>query len=120
MTQYLPMASDGNYPSNEGIRVGQTSVVNPNFRSTHLARVSLSLVGTVGSGSPSYQVQVQSAAGDWVNVRNMVLTAPGSVSAPVQGHAFRLVAVNGSSPGTGANTPQYHLAVEKIFGVPGV
>lgn len=103
------MTSDGNYPSNDGIRVGLQSVVSTAFRPTALIDIDLAIAGTIGGGSPSYQIQVLDRDGNWRNASGLSLTAAGVVSGTVEGCSVRLVAANGTSPGTGANAPRYHL-----------
>lgn len=109
------MASDANYPSNTGITVSQSSTLFSSFANPVFCDVDLLVAGTPGTGSPSYQVQVQlTAGGSWFNLPQAVLTGAGHVHTRAFGVAFRLAAANGTTPGTGANTPRFHLGVRPL------
>lgn len=104
------MASDANYPSNNGVRLGLNSEGNTSLYPIQQMYVNMLIGGTPGS-SPSYQLEVQTVNGDWVKQKDFLLTSAGQVSGWVEGCAVRIAAANGSSPGTGANTPRYFLGV---------
>lgn len=113
------MSSDGYYPSSVGRHLGLVSAAeavrtNATFRQAILAKIDLAIAGTIGSGSPSYQVEAQDTYGNWAPAKGLVLTATGQVSGYAHGCAFRLNAANGTSPGTGANTPRYFLDIVPV------
>lgn len=109
------MASDGNYPSATGTSLSMSSVRDANFANQVFAMIDLIIAGTPGTGSPSYQVQVkETSTDDWVNCPNLLLNGAGSVSARSLGVAWRLVAANGTTPGTGANTPRYLMNIRTL------
>lgn len=104
------MASDANYPSNTGVQIPGASQLT-GFQLQRVVAV-MTIAGTIGSGSPSYKMQTlnrDSQVSAWIDVPNTTLTAVGQVTAEVVGEAVRVVAANGTSPGTGANTPRFTL-----------
>lgn len=118
MAELANMGSDANYPSNAGIRMGLASTVNTSLKPVLLQAVQLMVGGTPGTGA-DYQVQVETLNGNWVDCPDLVLSgngaaATGVVCGLVEGCSVRLNAVNGTSAGTGANTPRYHLGVTPL------
>ncbi len=116
MATFNLMATDTYYPSSAGRHLGLVSAAealrtSSTFRQAILAKIDLAVAGTVGSGSPSYQVEAQDTYGNWLAVKGLLLSAKGQVSGYAHGCAFRLNANNGTSPGTGANTPRYFMDV---------
>jgi hypothetical protein len=112
------MTTDGNYPSNTGLPI-DGAIVCKTFQYPR-RRVALTIDGTPGTGA-SYKLQTlyrdtNNASGTWVDVNGASLSgngaaATGSLVATVVGEAVRLVAANGTTPGTGNNVPKYDLQV---------
>ena len=107
------MAADGSYPSSAGISVGMKSL-NGTLVEDSFMRVSMMIGGTIGGGSPGYTVMVLDPNNNWTPAPKLTLSAAGQVSGIVYGKAVRLDALNGTSPGTGNNTPRYRLDVNKL------
>jgi len=108
---YLQMATNTTYPTASGISVGFKSA-NTSMVENCLMKWSLVVGGTPGT-SPSYTIQVLNPLGNWVNT-GTALSATGQSNGIAFGSAVRLNASNGTSPGTGNNTPKYRLDVEKL------
>lgn len=104
------MASDANYPSDNGVSV------SPLPDTPCLMEYDLLVGGTLGSGA-SYTAQVKDPNGSWVNLPNP-LTAIGATSGKAYGSAMRVAAVNGSGAGTDEDTPKYLLTVRKLPQIP--
>lgn len=106
------MATDTTYPSATGIPCGG-SAIGSSFQYPRVT-ASLTITKTPG-GSPTYDLQAEvgddtdSSATRWVTVAT--LTGTGHTSVTVCAKSIRLNAANGSSPGTGNNTPRYNLNV---------
>lgn len=110
------MGSNANYPSNNGIALDGSTMLDGSQMGRHL--VSLTIGGVPGT-TASYKLQAlirddEITAGQWVDVKNSTLSgngaaATGQIVVSVIGEAVRLVAVNGTSPGTAGNTPTYEL-----------
>jgi hypothetical protein len=113
LNEFPNIAANGNYPSDDGIRLGLKSASNASLLPITLMHVDLIVAGTPGSGA-SYQVEVLERDGQWVPVDGLLLEAAGQVSGYAEGNSVRLVADNGSGAGTGANTPRYYLNTNKI------
>lgn len=115
------MSSDANYPSNSGLQLSGASFLSGFDLQPYV--VSMTISKTPGS-SASYKAQTlieDSDASTWVDVPNSTISGNGSAatgqkSFVVVGSAVRIVAVNGTSPGTGANTPQYSLNAYPLTG----
>lgn len=104
------MATDANYPSNAGLQIPGASQLT-GFQLQRTIAV-MTIAGTLGSGSPAHKMQTLNRDNDvsaWIDVPNTTLNAVGQVVAEVVGEAVRVVAANGTSPGTGANTPRFTL-----------
>lgn len=113
INEFDNIASNGNYPSDDGIHLGLKSDIDTDLTPINLYHLDLIIAGTPGSGA-SYQVQAKERGGQWVDVKGMVLSAAGQVSGFAEGVAFRVVADNGSGAGTGANTPRYYLNTNHV------
>ncbi len=107
------MASNGNYPDNNGVSVGQTSTIQTGFKTLQLHRVSILINGSPDSNA-LYKVQVLTVLGNWVDSTIQVSGGPGYANGTVEGVAVRLAAANGTSPGTGNNTPGYEMEIEHL------
>ncbi len=110
MTALFPMATDANYPSDNGSSVSNMSGI------PCLMDWSFVVAGVPGSGA-SYQPQVKTERGNWVNV-GTALTAAGVTSGKAWGTAMRLVAANGSGAGTAGNIPCYYLDLVRRRQIP--
>lgn len=103
------MATNANYPADAGVQIPGASQLTGFQLQRHI--VAMSIGGTPGT-SPSYKIQTLNRDIDvsaWIDVPNTTLTSTGQIVAEVVGEAVRVVANNGTSPGTGANTPYYTL-----------
>lgn len=113
------MATDTNYPSATGLTLSMSSSLDSTFANPVFMQADLFIGGTPGT-TASYQVQIQRLKGGaWLNATNLLLSGNGSAatghaSARIRATAVRLVAVNGTTPGTGVNTPKYHLGLREI------
>ncbi len=110
------MGSSAQYPSATGVRLGLTSTKDANHKTLNLYKYNLAIKGTPGTAA-EYDVQVMTFNGDWIDIPDSRLSgngaaATGSVSGFALGYGVRLDATNGTSPGSGANTPNYELEVE--------
>lgn len=111
------MSANGNYPSDSGLAVGP-GVQYLAGRGSRTALASLTITKTPGSGA-TYKLQQLMKDSDqdsWVDIGTATITgngaaATGHFTVRFTGVAIRLVAVNGTSPGTGSNTPFYVLRV---------
>lgn len=112
---FAPMASDTYYPSTSGVRIGLLSSLQTIYP-PRLADVDMLIGGTLGTGSPTLVLEVQTEGGDWIPATGLSLTATGQVSGRIEGNAVRINAALGSTPGTGANIPCYHLNVRPVDG----
>lgn len=125
---YGTMSSDANYPADAGIPLDGSDSLSGFSMKPFL--LSLSVGGTPGT-TASYKAQVLLDDVDvtqWVDVKGMLLSgngaaACGNVARRVIGQAARVVAVNGTSPGTGADLPTYTLdafPIEETHRTPGL
>lgn len=110
------MSSNGNYPSNAGIQVDGVPLLGGFSAEPHIAVLSISGVpGTGASYIPTTLIEDADGA-QWGAIKGASLSgngaaATGQIVFPFTGQAIRLEATNGSSPGTGNNTPAYVLEV---------
>ena len=105
------MSTDGNYPSANGVSLAHSSSLLGAYQTGGASFVTYGVSGTLGGGA-SYKLQTQindTYGSQWVDVANSTLSATGQLTAVVTGEAVRVVAANGTSPGTGNNTPTYFL-----------
>jgi hypothetical protein len=110
MSINLPlMATNTTYPTG-GVRMGLNSPKQTSVYPCSLLDIDLLVGGTPGT-SPVYQVEVMTRNGNWVPAKGLLLTAAGQISGQAYGCAARLNANNGTTPGTGNNTPRYFLGV---------
>lgn len=112
--EFENMASDTYYPSSTGIVLGGPNTTLATTYPICPMHINLAIAGTVGGGSPAYQIEIQDQNGVWGANPDLLLNAAGVVSGYAVGHAVRLNAANGSAPGTGANTPRYALTTEVL------
>jgi hypothetical protein len=109
---YGLVSSSANYPSDNGIQLDGSSSELSNFSATEFI-AAYAFGGTLGV-SPSGKMQVllkDNEIETWVDVANTSITDNGVVVAKVTGAAVRLVLNPGTTPGTGNDTPFYHLDV---------
>lgn len=111
------MATDTTYPLSSAVQVealhGILGADNPSD-----AYAVMNISKTPGTGA-SYKLQQLIRDGvstQWVDVKNAAFSgngaaATGQVVARISGQAVRILAVNGTTPGTGANTPAFRLSV---------
>ena len=115
VTSLLEMGSNGHYPDSNGIRFG---LVSQNFTvyPIHLIEFELLVGGDPDESDCDYGIEVLDQYGNWLDCPDAHITQKdgGSISGVVEGCAIRLNADNGSSPGTGTDTPRYHLNARKL------
>lgn len=112
------MSSDANYPSNSGIPLDGVQLLGKFSYPRRL--VAMTVEGTPGT-SATYKAQAllrddDNSSGTWVDIKSASFTgngaaATGNLVFEAIGEAVRINAVNGTSPGTGANVPKYSLNV---------
>lgn len=113
---YGLMATNDNYPSASGIPCNGAAMLGGFTMARHLA--AFSVAGVPGT-TASYKLQVLMDDDDitsWVDVKNSTFSGNGAAATghkviPIVGQAVRVVADNGTTPGTGSNTPKYTLNV---------
>lgn len=110
--EFTNVTANANYPNNNGIRFGLASQTQSGFFPVKLLSVNLMLAGTYGT-SPSATVQVMDRNGNWINTP-LTLSAVGQVAGTVEGCSVRAAINPGTSPGTGANAPRFHLGVDEL------
>lgn len=113
------MSSDANYPSDDGLGMAGSSMLSGFNMVPHV--VSMTVAGTPGS-SPDYQLETLVRDADvasWVEVKDAVLTDAGQWIGVVVGEAVRINADNGTTPGTGDNTPRATLNAYPVTDVYG-
>ncbi len=110
------MATDANYPSDDGLQLDGVSMLGNFQMKRHLVAMS---IGGVPGTTASYKLVTKMRDDDidsWVDVANSTLSgngaaATGTVVVPVIGEAVRIVAVNGTSPGEDDEIPVFTLEV---------
>lgn len=111
------MSTDANYPDNNGLQLETLHSISGGASPGEPYGV-LTIGGVPGTGA-SYKLQelVSDAIGtQWVDTKSASFSgngaaATGQLTARLTGQAVRLVAANGTTPGTGGNTPNYSLEV---------
>jgi hypothetical protein len=104
------MSSDANYPSDSGLGLAGSSFLGGFNMVPHL--VAWTVAGAPDDSDCDYQLEVLVRDADvasWVEVKGANLTNVGQRVDTVVGEAVRVVADNGSSPGTDDDTPRLTL-----------
>lgn len=110
------MSSNANYPSNSGIKADGAFVVGqPHFpRNIGV----MNITGTPGS-TAAYKAQSHlkdDEVDEWVDIDGASISGDGAAATGQRvfyfsGDAARIVADNGTSPGTGLSVPSYELQI---------